>query len=233
MLLNQKAIPIVPLFIIIAIFIFITACDNNSTDSNTAALTELDFAKNPDLFAKPDKGVVVAFLEPAGASEEVNLTGEIGFDVVPYKYKNPINNTFCFEDSNIDSNHYMTLIDSNDQEVLKVEANGDCVTELIEAGSYKMVLTHGGFNDRIDAIFIEPQESNEVFAQKFNNDGILNKLNRFISGLLSNLDLANSSHAQATSDSITITNNSCTSCNLLFADLSGRNLENVDLAIYA
>jgi len=50
----------------------------------------------------------------------------------------------------------MILRNSDGEEVLRVEANGVCVTEVIEAGDYEMVLTHGEHVDEIDTIFLIP-----------------------------------------------------------------------------
>ena len=47
--------------------------------------------------------------------------------------------TFCWEDENIDAMHFMLLLDSQGEEVLRVDVNGDCVTDTIEPGDYVRV----------------------------------------------------------------------------------------------
>ncbi len=118
------------LFVLLFGFISLGAiggCNNNGggggASQDAQALTENDFANDPNLSANPKKGVVVVFLEPTKASEEDNLTGELGFDVIPHKYTRTLNHTICWEDDNVDSKHFMILLNSDGEEVLRVEAN--------------------------------------------------------------------------------------------------------------
>ncbi len=57
----------------------IGGCNNNGggggASQDARALTERDFFNNPGLFANPEEGVVVVFLEPTEALEVDNLTG--------------------------------------------------------------------------------------------------------------------------------------------------------------
>ena len=70
-------------------------------------------------------------------------TGELGMDVIPYKYTETLSNTFCWEDEDQSAEHFITLVDGNGLEVLMIEANGDCVTEVIEEGDYEMRIWKG------------------------------------------------------------------------------------------
>ena len=214
----------------------IGGCNNNGgggSSQDARALTERDFFNNPDLFANPDKGVVVAFLEPEDAPEADNLTGELGFDVVPYKYTRTLNHTYCFEDDNDESAHFMSLLNSDGEEVLRAQANGDCVAEVIEAGDYEMHVQHGGHVDKIEAVFIQPQEEEDGLAKDFKNEGMLNKLAGYFTAALSRLDIVKPSHAQdeEADDNVTtlISTNSCASCELEFVDLSDTDLTNAIL----
>ena len=72
----------------------IGGCNTNNggdgSSQDTQALTEDDFANDPNLFANPEAGVVVIFLEPAEAPEADNTTGALGIDVIPHKiYSGP------------------------------------------------------------------------------------------------------------------------------------------------
>jgi uncharacterized protein YjbI with pentapeptide repeats len=226
-------------FVLLFGFISIGAiggCNNNGgggSSQDARALTERDFFNNPDLFANPDKGVVVAFLEPQDAPEADNLTGELGFDVIPYKYTRSLNYTYCFEDDDDESAHFMILLNSGGEEVLRAPANGDCVTEVIEPGNYEMRIQHGEHVDRIDAIFIQPQEKEDGLAKEFKNEGMLNRLAGYLAAALSRLDLVKPSHAQdeEADDNVTtlISTNSCASCELEFVDLSDTDLTNAIL----
>ena len=171
----------------------IGGCNNNGGDGSsqdTQALTERDFFNNPGLSANPEDGVVVVFLEPTGAPEVDNLTGGLGFDIIPYRYTRTLNHTFCWEDDNVDSNHFMILRNSGGEEVLRVEANGGCVTERIEAGDYEMVLTHGEHDDGIDPIFLIPAPEEEQVTKRYEFDqkefrtanGFSYKMHRYIPG---------------------------------------------------
>ena len=53
--------------------------NNGGGQDGTRALTESDFANDPNLSANPEDGVVVVFLEPTEAPEADNLTGVLGY----------------------------------------------------------------------------------------------------------------------------------------------------------
>ena len=143
----------------------IGGCGNNGGDG-TGALTENDFANDPGLTADPEKHLIVKFLEHPDSEETENDTGEVGNDVIPYTYTRTINHTFCFEDENDDSEHFMILLNSDGEEVLRVLANGDCITEVIEAGEYEMVLTHGGHVEETETIFLIPDPEDEQITKR-------------------------------------------------------------------
>ncbi len=84
----------------------------------------------------------------------------------------------------------MILRNSGGEEVLRVEANGGCVTERIEAGDYEMVLTHGEHDDGIDPIFLIPAPEEEQVTKRYEFDqkefrtanGFSYKMHRYIPG---------------------------------------------------
>ncbi|MCG9730879.1 hypothetical protein L1D44_13680 [Shewanella sp. Isolate13] len=120
----------------------VTACDsgNNETQIQTKLLTEKDFANNSRLRASPEQGTVALFLEPPSATLEGDSNGESGSDLIPYQYSRTLKHTFCFEDSNSNSNHSMVFNNSNGEQVLSITANDECVSAVIPAGEYQLVL---------------------------------------------------------------------------------------------
>lgn len=125
--------------------------------TDTQALTENDFAERSSVFAAPDRGIIVDFLEPTGTETPEIDTGDVGVDVIRYRYTRPTRNTFCWEDDNQGADDYMTLVDSGGAEVLTAEVNGDCVTGVFEEGEYEMRLYHGEGAEEILPIFIEAE----------------------------------------------------------------------------
>jgi len=207
------------------VFVLITGlsfvgCDDDGGGSSqdSRALTERDFFYNPKLFANPEEGVVVVFLEPGDAPEADNLTGELGFDVIPYKYTQTLNNTYCFEDDNDESTHFMILLNSDGEEVLRAPANGDCVTEVIEPGDYQMVLTHGEHVDEIEPIFLKPIPGEEQVAKRHSYvpAGFLEFFEN-INNLITRSAIAQTD----SSDNVTtlISTNACVDCDLMGVDL--------------
>jgi len=147
----------------------IGGCNNNGgggSSQDARALTERDFFNNPGLSANPEDGVVVTFLEHPDFEEPDNDTGEMGSDVIPHKYTRTLNHTFCWEDNNVDSKHFMILRNSDGEEVLRALANGGCVTERIEAGDYEIVLTHGEHVEEIEPVFLIPALEDEQVAKR-------------------------------------------------------------------
>ncbi len=84
----------------------------------------------------------------------------------------------------------MILQNSDGEEVLRVQANGGCVTEVIEAGDYEMVLTHGEHVDEIEPVFLIPAPEDEQVTKRDEFDqkefrtanGFSSKMHRYIPG---------------------------------------------------
>jgi len=222
----------------------IGGCNNNGGGQDgTQALTENDFFNDPNLSANPKKGIVVVFLEPAEAPEEDNLTGVLGVDVIPYSYTRTLNHTICWEDDNVDSKHFMILQNSDGEEVLRALANGGCVTEVIEAGDYGMILTHGEHVAKIDPVFLIPIPEDEQVTKRDEFDqrefrtanGFPSKMYRYIpGGLVKFFDSISNvftrpARAQTGGDpsanlTTLINTNACGECNLTGVNLSGKDL---------
>jgi len=145
----------------------------------------------------------------------------------------------------------MILQNSDGEEVLRALANGDCVTEVIEAGDYAMVLTHGGHVEEIEPVFLIPTLGEEQvtkrdeFDQKEVNtaNGFSSTMHRHIPGGLvkffENIRHIFTHPARAQTDTGTnfttlINTNACVNCNLMAvglheADLTEANLNGSNL----
>jgi len=149
---------------------FISCADNADNNSNTntnqqaQAYTEQDFVSDPNLAAHPDRKVVVVHLEPETADESSNLTGEIGFDVIPFNYTAATNQTLCWEDPDADAAHVMKLLDSEGQELVSIGANEECVTVTLVPGRYEMHLIHDNKSDATVPLFIQPNVPSDQIA---------------------------------------------------------------------
>jgi len=209
---------------------FISCADNADNDTNknleAQAHIEQDFVSNPNLVAHPDRKVVAVYLEPETAEESENLTGDPGFDVIPYHYTDPTNQTFCWEDPNADSDHMMKLFDSEGQELAIVTANGECTTLTLLPGRYEMHLFHDNKSDEMNMIFINPNVlTNETTKLLPSSEGLMNNtLQPF-----SMLDTSPIPQAQSPTPSPTelsnlkklIKTNNCDGCDLRNTDIVG------------
>lgn len=190
------------------------------------ALSENQIAANPTLQVNADRDTYVTFLEPINTSEELNFTGETGFDLFSYVYEMAINHTICWEDEDPGAAHFMTISDSTGAQVLRVEANGECITQLIEPGIYKARVDHDNLSEIILPIFFVPQLSQ--VASK--DSGLLDNIVNTFDTIVSILDPVLKSHAQIETLDITtiIATNSCLVCNLEGIIIRGQNLSGVN-----
>ncbi|WP_044555936.1 pentapeptide repeat-containing protein [Shewanella piezotolerans] len=209
--------------------IFVSACNSNDdTEIQSDFLLEKDFADNSRLRANPEQGVVALFLEPGSATTADDSNGESGTDLIPYQYSRTLNHTFCYEDGNSDSNHSMVLNNSDGEEVLSMSANDKCVSAIMPAGEFQLVLTHGEHVESTDLTFLVTQP----------NSGSLSAINSthysIVSRLLSHIGniLISSAHAETTDDNVTtlISTNACKNCDLSDADLDNATLTFADLS---
>src|SRR5262245_11515679 len=121
----------------------------------SSAMTENDFAADPSALADPDEGIVVDFLEAADSALPDQDTGDVGVDVIPYEYRRTTANRFCWEDDDVEAEHFATLIDGAGAEVLRVQANRECVTKVIEPGKYALRIVHDDRSAETLAVFVE------------------------------------------------------------------------------
>jgi hypothetical protein len=229
----------------------IGGCNNNGGDGSsqeTQALTENDFVNDPNLFANPLEGVVALFLEHPDSEEPDNDTGNVGNDAIPYRYTQALNHTFCFTDDNDASEHFMILQNTDGVEVMRALANGGCVTEVIEAGDYQMILSHGEHVEEIDPLFLIPIPEEEQVTERYEFDQkefktanvFSSKMYRYIPGglvkFLENISNVFTRPARA-QDIVTelqnattlINTNKCEGCDLMGLGFSGKDLSGADL----
>ena len=74
----------------------------------------------------------------------------------------------------------MELVDSEGNEILKIDVNVECVTEVIEAGDYVMIINHDGRKEKTRPVFIIPGRSGGQQAQKIDINQRLLKSERNI-----------------------------------------------------
>ena len=204
----------------------LVGCDNDGTSSSGQARTENDFFNTSDLKADPENDTVVMFLERPVILEELtqevgtgNDTSEQGTDKFSYRYERDVNHTICWEDDNEDAAHTVTHVNSDGEEFLEAVANGGCVSEIISAGDYDVILTHDGVGED-QPVFFRPQQEVEFIAKKSGETNFrkILKLFRF----------SKESYAQGDTTAVNISTllstNKCPGC-----DLSNANLNNVSL----
>lgn len=228
----KKCLLFVCLFGFIALGAIGGCSDNGGGQNNTRALTENDFANNDSLRGDPEGGVIVTFLESPDSVAPENDTGGVGIDEIPLTYKQNLEQTICWEDEDVDAMHFMELKDSEGNEVLRVDVNGDCVTEVIDAGDYVMTFHHDGRMEDSQPIFIIP--NHEDTEQAGETDGLINRFKVAAVNILRGIQksVTKDAKAQTVQDNIDtlIKTRMCPDCDLHGADLSGNDLQATNLS---
>jgi Pentapeptide repeats (8 copies) len=210
----------------------IGGCNNNNGEQGgTRALTENDFSEDTSISARADRGVVVKFLEPPGGDQPESDTGEVGIDLIPYRYNQTFEHTICWEDDDPGAAHFMTLVDSSGEEVLMLGVNGDCVTEIIEEGNYEMRLHHDGASGDTHPIFIQPLLGDQEARNNSTEPGIIKTVKRIFEESLHGIGISTDARAQTVQQNIQtlLKTGSCNNCNLEKANLKGAKLFEADL----
>ena len=213
------------LFLVSVLFI---GCDNNNNGSSQTVFTEGDFVDNPPFSADPEDHIVIKFLEHPNSGDQESDTGEIGNDVVPLNYKRTLDHTYCWDDDDQDAEHFMTIVDSEGTEILRLRANEECETVLIERGSYVMTIHHDSRIEEIHPIFIVPQSGLIAKNNNAKPGGILARARRVALDFFPKLDIGftETTIAQTTPSITTILNTlMCIGC-----DFSGANLSNLNFS---
>jgi hypothetical protein len=126
---SRKYVPLIIFIIpVIAILLILVPSRFNkpvkgSSDS-LSVRTENDFVTDPGLVALPDEDIVAVLLESQDCNVLEKDTGGKGYDIIPYRYTESMEETFCWEDGNKQAGHYMVLVNDEGVEVLQVNANG-------------------------------------------------------------------------------------------------------------
>jgi hypothetical protein len=211
----------------------IGGCSDGGGQNDSQALTENDFAEDSALRADLDEEVVVTFLENPMSDEAENDTGEVGIDEIPITYPQTTEQTFCWEDDDVEAMHFMELRDSEGNLILTVHVNGDCVTEVIEAGDYVISIFHDESAGDTLPIFLIPIV--EELDQARKTEGLINRINVAAANILKaiNKTVTKNAEAQTVMENINtlLSTNICLLCNLEDANLSGANLSGANLFV--
>jgi len=226
-------VPALAILFLIGLSAFNKAFSGPSDESLTV-LTETDFTQDHALFAVADENIVAVFLESPSAEVENSDTGGIGYDVIPYRYRKSMNQTFCWQDADEGAGHYMSLTDTKGKEVLKVASNGDCVTKVIEPGDYEMRLYHDGKTEKRVAVFIVTEENKSTLSttseEALSNVATFLDTNRCAGCDLSGVNLFKADLSGVDLSDAILNDAILTEANLSGADLSGAELRNADLS---
>ena len=207
----------------IAVFLILTSlilgCDDNNNSIDAAALTENNFVEDTAVRADPEEGVVVTFLEHPMSEDEGNDTGELGVDEVPYTYPETVEQTICWEDEDADATHYAELRNGEGSTILTIEANGECVNQVIEAGEYVMFIHHDQRIEDTFSIFLIPDQEDEEQVRE--TEELFNRFKKIVKSTLNSIDIAlhEEARAQTVEEKIEtlIKTNNCDGCNLMGA----------------
>ena len=172
------------IFLLLILLTCVLACNDSELNSN--ALTENDFANDDSLRANPELDVIISFLEHPDSEIQETDTDILGKDIIPIIYAQTLDHTFCWEDEDNDAMHFMELVDDEGNEVLRIDANGECVNEIIQAGDYEMIIHHDGRMERSFPIFIIPDSEELIPARK--PDERNNRLNGMLSNILKEIN---------------------------------------------
>jgi uncharacterized protein YjbI with pentapeptide repeats len=214
-------------------FFLVVSCDNNnSSNGQTRALSEKDFANDPDLKASVGD-LSLYLLESSSSPESTKKTGELGFDILPISTKTGGDHTFCWEDIVNDSEHLAVIFDQDGAELVRENVNGNCQTIFLEPGDYEVQLFNDNKSEDVLPVFIQYRRDDEMLAKHSPSQSFLDKVLRTISFI----DGSSESHAQTTQDSnflIFVTTWSSPGCDLSGVDFSGifygADLSLIDLA---
>ena len=172
------------------------------------------------------------YLEHPESEGHDNDTGEVGNDRVPLRYNSTAEHTYCWEDKDEGAGHYMELDDSEGNEIFRLDVNGECITVLLEAGNYVMIIYHDAQEETTHPVFIR-EISEKKYDTAVETKGLFNRLKAVAATILKGIKntVSRDAVAQSVGDNINvlITTNSCLGCDLAYADLRGADLRNADL----
>ncbi|MEW6145796.1 MAG: pentapeptide repeat-containing protein [Thermodesulfobacteriota bacterium] len=198
-----------------------------SSDS-LSVRTENDFVTDPGLVALPGEDIVAVLLESQDCSVLEKDTGGKGYDIIPYRYTAPMEQTFCWDDRNKGAGHYMVLVDDEGVEVLQVNANGECATGTVEAGDYEMRVFHDEETEKNVAVFIVPENNKSTLSTA--SDETLENISTFLdTDRCVGCDLSGANLYNADLSGVDLEGAKLNDAILANADLSGANLKGAEL----
>jgi len=220
---------------IFVIAVFVGACDDSDSSST---LVERDFVADPTLTADPEDDTIIKFLESPNTNQTNTLdfidpgdTGGKGFDTIPFSYKRTLEHTFCWEDDDGEAGHFIELDDTDGNNIFRLDVNGECITEIIEAGDYILKIFHDGLSGTTHPIFFIPDP--DELEQPENKDDVAGLLFEKVINALNNfpgISIENAFAQTATPKETLVTTRKCIACDLRRVDLSFLDLQNVDLS---
>ncbi|MEW6145797.1 MAG: pentapeptide repeat-containing protein [Thermodesulfobacteriota bacterium] len=203
-----------------------------SSDS-LSVRTENDFVTDPGLVALPGEDIVAVLLESQDCSVLEKDTGGKGYDIIPYRYTAPMEQTFCWDDRNKGAGHYMVLVDDEGVEVLQVNANGECATGTVEAGDYEMRVFHDEETEKNVAVFIVPENNKSTLStasdETLENISTFLDTDRCVGCDLSGANLYNADLSGVDLEGAKLNDAILANANLSGANLKGAELRNADL----
>jgi hypothetical protein len=198
-----------------------------SSDS-LSVRTENDFVNDPGLVALPGEDIVAVLLESQDCGFLEKDTGGKGYDIIPFRYAESMEQTFCWDDRNKDAGHYMVLVDDEGVETLQVNANGECATGMVEAGDYEMRVFHDGLTEKNVAVFIVPENNKSTLSTA--SGETLENISTFLdTDKCVGCDLSGANLYNADLRDVDLEGAKLNDAILANADLSGANLKGAEL----
>ncbi len=100
---------------------------------------------------------VLLWLEHPSSNGLLGDTGlQAGRDMLEYRYFEPHEHTFCWNETAEGTPHQMSLVDSDGNEILTITEGEGCKTVTLEPGLYTKHFTHGSGAQDGELIFIQP-----------------------------------------------------------------------------
>ena len=212
----------------------VISCDSdsdNNLDTKTV-FTENDFSEDFELEANARVDTCVTFLEPPDGQQNVNAStrasdGVNGTDVMPIVIPGPSVLEICWEDDNEFAEHDVKLMDSQGNEILFHIANEECVSEMVDGGSYNLIFTHDGNSDNTHAIYVRPPDNGDTGE---NTIELLITTDSCEDCFLSQGDFENADLGKNNLQGADLTGANLMSVNLYQANIDDADLTNADLS---
>jgi len=218
------------IIVLIAVLIMIYSCgssDSNKINTSEVALHEHAFTDYPNLHAKFSHVTAVDFEHSQETNVNEKDSGDPGLDIIPFTAPLVQNLTFKFEDIG-NGNHYAILRNENEEEVVRIDANGTPVTVQLLNGTYKLYLYNMG--NETFPLFLQP-----VTADASSNRQSSVNLDQLVFFLLTHhcpqpqCDLSYAFLPFAILPSADLSHANLSHANLKYANLSNANLNTANL----